>query len=673
MNRFLAGGLLVAMLCAPAWSSESPAGAKDNTDSFDGGAVAEVLRLGLVLETMVVTASLMSDPYHISTNPRQPRLPLPAHDGGSYLKSIPGFSLSRKGGTSGDPELRGLGGSRLGILLDNAAILGGCGGRMDPPTAYVFPEAYDRIEILKGPQSVRHGASAAGVVRFERDRPNPAEGRLSGYFAGTVGSFDRRDLTSEVTMGGTHAYARVIGTWSEQDDFKDGDGNRIHSRYERWSTTGVLGWMPDDRTWIEFAYDRSDAEAAYDDRMMDGTVFDRIGYTLKASRHDLQPWLTEIEAMVFYNYIDHVMDNYTMREPPMRPAVGYPDRRTRGARLAFEIAPRETTEISLGLDYTDNVHANNSLRGPDVVLFGTLPREDNAEFSDKGLFVEVAQQAGERGRVSAGLRVDRHHSEVLDKDDFGGAPFDTTLSSTHHSGFIRYSHEMNTQPLVFYTGLGRAERAADYWERRRVFDLSTEVLTQFDVGFRHQAGRTSWTLAMFYGKFDDYILINAPGIDSIEASNIDATTYGGEFDLSYLPADHWRLTTSLAWVRSTNDTDNVPLAQTPPLEGTLGLDYDNKQWFAGGLWRAVARQDRIHPGHGTIYSLDTAETPGFAVLSVYGGRHLGKSWTLTGGIDNLLDRQYEEHVQRGSADLGALASRIPEPGRSFWLRVNGNF
>lgn len=76
------------------------------------------------MSTLVITAPAMADPYTVSTDARQPRLPLPAQDGGAFLKSIPGFAVSRKGGTSGDPELRGLGGSRLAIQAGGTSILG---------------------------------------------------------------------------------------------------------------------------------------------------------------------------------------------------------------------------------------------------------------------------------------------------------------------------------------------------------------------------------------------------------------------------------------------------------------------------------------------------------------------------------------------------------------------
>jgi iron complex outermembrane receptor protein len=107
------------------------------------------------LDEIVVTAARMHAPLLVVTDPQAPRQPLPAHDGADYLKTIPGFSVIRKGGTDGDPVFRGMAASRVNILLDGEQVLGGCGMRMDPPTAYVFPEAYDRIVVIKGPQTVR--------------------------------------------------------------------------------------------------------------------------------------------------------------------------------------------------------------------------------------------------------------------------------------------------------------------------------------------------------------------------------------------------------------------------------------------------------------------------------------------------------------------------------------
>src|SRR5690606_13486804 len=73
-----------------------------------------------------VTAHGSSQPLRVDADPQQPRQPIPAQDGADYLKTIPGFAVIRKGGTDGDPVLRGMAGSRLGILLDGQNLLGGC-------------------------------------------------------------------------------------------------------------------------------------------------------------------------------------------------------------------------------------------------------------------------------------------------------------------------------------------------------------------------------------------------------------------------------------------------------------------------------------------------------------------------------------------------------------------
>ncbi len=669
MRTNFLGGLLLAALQTVAWAAPDPT----DTANAGGDATTSTATDATRLEPIVVTAVPMQDPYTIVTDPRQPRLPLPAHDGGAYLKSIPGFTVSRKGGTSGDPELRGLGGSRLNILLDDTHVLGGCGGRMDPPTAYVFPESYDQIEVIKGPQSVRYGATVAGIVRFDRDPMRFTESTVTGFGSLVAGSFDRRDFVGDVTAGDRLGYVRMIGTISTQDDYEDGAGRTVHSQYHRWSTTGILGWTPDELTRVEFAAERSDGEAAYDDRGMDGVVFDRTGYTLSLDRSDIAPWFTNLEALLYYNYVDHVMDNYTLRVPPMQPMVSYPDRRTVGGRIAGEFEVSATLDLVAGVDWAENEHGSNQIMGPAAFSYRSVPREDNAEFTDSGIFVELEQAVGERSRFNAGLRTDRRKSTALDGINFGGAAPNTSKTTSQQSAFARFSHDLAARPVTLYAGLGRAERAPDFWELRRVFELDNETLTQLDLGVSLRSKRISANLAMFTGRIDDYILIVAPGLEASEARNVDAKTHGLEADLTYRFRPALSATVTAAWVRSQNDTDDVPLAQTPPLEGTLSLDYETERYFGGLLFRALARQDRIHPGYGTIYSFDSGETPGFAVLSGYGGYRFGKSLTATAGIDNILDRAYAEHIQRGSADLGASTRRIFEPGRTMWLRLAAEF
>ncbi len=105
---------------------------------------------------MVVTAPA-SSPLEVVTSPKRPRQPVPASDGSDYLKTIPGFSQIRAGGTNGDPVFRGMFGSRLRILTNNGEMLGACPARMDAPSSYISPESFDLLTLTKGPQTVLWG------------------------------------------------------------------------------------------------------------------------------------------------------------------------------------------------------------------------------------------------------------------------------------------------------------------------------------------------------------------------------------------------------------------------------------------------------------------------------------------------------------------------------------
>jgi iron complex outermembrane receptor protein len=632
---------------------------------------------GVSLGDMVVTAPLMSetDPLTVVTDPKAARQPIPAPDGAAYLKNIPGFAVSRKGGTDGDPALRGMGGSRLNILLDDAYILGGCGHRMDPPTAYVYPESYDKIIVTKGPEDVLYGASVAGTVRFERDTKRFEQPGVRGIGSLVAGSFGRNDQMFDVTAGNPTGYLRAIGTRSDSNDYEDGNGDEVHSFYTRWSGTAVAGWTPDADTKLQFSYDRSDGEAAYADRTLDGKQFDRTGYGLKFEKNNLSPLLEKVEFKAYHNYIDHIMDNYSLRTPPMMKKVMNPDRKTSGARLAFQLGLGADTFANVGADYEQNEHTVRMAMamGASYPVLGD--RNDKASFKKTGIFGQLNHSLTRADRIVTGLRFDTAEAEaeqqktMMDPDGYGGADPGDTTTDHNTSGFVRYEHDLASMPGMVYAGIGRAERSPDFWERDRDFNLDTEKNTQLDVGWGYKTNRVKASVSLFYADITDYIQLTNNGT---AAENIDATTYGGEADLAYTFAQYWKVTGTLAYTHGENDTDNKPLAQMPPLEGTLALDYNNNTYSAGVLWRLVDEQDRVDVGSGTIYGTDIGETAGFNVLSVHAGYRPTKKVLLTAGVDNLLDRAYAEHLGTGSADAGAVTGLVNEPGRTLWVKVSAN-
>lgn len=197
------------------------------------------------LSPTVVTAVAPSSPLTIVTNPKDPRQPVPASDGGDYLKTIPGFALIRNGGTNGDPVLRGMFGSRLNILTNGGMMLGACPGRMDAPTSYISPETYDKLTVIKGPQTVLWGPGAsAGTILFEREPEHFGELGTRVNASVLAGSNGRFDKTIDAAAGGLLGYVRVIGNTAHSDDYKDGNGDTVPSRYDKWNGDIALGWTP---------------------------------------------------------------------------------------------------------------------------------------------------------------------------------------------------------------------------------------------------------------------------------------------------------------------------------------------------------------------------------------------------------------------------------------------
>jgi len=157
---------------------------------------------------------------------------------------------------------------------------------------------------------------------------------------------------------------------------------------------------------------------------------------------------------------------------------------------------------------------------------------------------------------------------------------------------------------------------------------------------------------------------------------VDATTWGGELGVGTKLAGFLKVDASLAYTHGENDTDGKALAQIPPLEARLGLGYEADAWSAGLLVRGVERQDRYALNQGNIVGQDLGATAGFAIVSLNAGWKPAKGWLVTGGVDNLFNRAYAEHISKSTSAIPGYAVqsvRVNEPGRMLWLKASLTF
>ena len=121
-------------------------------------------------------------------------------------------------------------------------------------------------------------------------------------------------------------------------------------------------------------------------------------------------------------------------------------------------------------------------------------------------------------------------------------------------------------------------------------------------------------------------------------------------------------------MHATNTSDDRPIAQTPPLNGKLQLDYTREHFGLGLRLRFAAKQDRID----TYSKQEVGETPAWQVLDLYGNIQINDTFSLRAGIDNLLDETYAEHASRSNL-MDPNAIKVNEPGRTIWLKATAEF
>lgn len=677
------------------------------------------------LSPVTVTGTQQQKANTVKFNPKATLQPLPAGDGADLLQSVPNMSIIRKGGSSGDPLFRGLGGSRLAINADDQFVYGGCSNRMDPPTSYIHPSTFDEVVVTKGPQTVTQGMGLiSGSVHFVRKDPTFHEQPYSFNGSTTLGSSGRRDASFEAGAGGKYGYARLNVSHNESGDYKDGAGNRVHSNFKRDGQMVQLGVTPTENTTIAGTYERSRGKAAYADRMMDGSKFDRDAWNVRISQRNITPWLSEIEARYGSSEIDHVMDTYSLRPVGMMgKAAINPKRRTDTGNLKATF-DWDNVNLQTGIDYMRDRHTERN--GNEN--YASSPFKPTQSFDQLGGFAEAAWQRTDKQKLIAGLRHDQvtgTYETKADSDPLKKTKYPLT------SGFFRF--EQTTGNTKYYAGLGIAQRAPDYWERKKSENLRKETNRQLDAGLIWNSGNWHVSASVFAGKVDDFIIVetkpmmmhhavgsttahshmahhhaghsgshtpatpatggpagsHAPtapaagghsghhhGAD-LSARNIDAIRLGGELEVKWQFAPNWSISSNLAYTYGKNRTDGKPLAQTPPLEWNNTLAFDNGKFSAGALWKLVAKQNRYAKGQGNIIGQDIGASAGFGVLSVNAGWKFNKYATLQGGVDNVFNKTYAEFVSRSGGFVdpaaGIKTTRVNEPGRTAWLRLQAKF
>lgn len=625
---------------------------------------------------------------------------LPA-DGGDFLRQLNGVSGSRFGGRGIEPIIRGQSQTQLNVLLDGAYIHGGCPNRMDPPASYAALETYEKVTVEKGVQTLQYGSGGSGgTVLFERDTRSlidPEDGWSGKVSATAMDNGVKHDLSADVIKGSDKGYARLFAQDRDAGNYDDGDGNEVRAAYQHRQAGVVLGATPTTDRLFEYSYENNDfSDALYPGANMDSP-------TEKADIHRLKYQdkfagkVGSVDAEIYSSQVEHVMDNYSLRANSGTKMSVPTTSDTTGGRLALKSKAGGNTEITYGLNVQGrkrNATMKNITTGMDTSLMWPGATTDQT-----GVFAEAETTLGAGGKLKYGLRIDQVKASAGKADVVvSGRTANQNYTAlygygaegkdeTNVGGLLRYEKPLNADTTVF-TGLSHTARTADETERyinkwgmaatdRWVGNpnIKPEKHNQLDLGVSQQRGPVRWSGTVFADQVEDFILRDKVTTGAQAGAqiyrNVDADFIGAELGAEAKLGGRFKLSGDLAYVKRTNAADDRPIAQTPPLNGKIQLDYSHTTWGGGARVRFAAGQDRIDTA--MLGATEVGASAGYGVVDAYGRYNLGKSAKVRFGVDNLLDKTYAEHVNRRNLDLSGTIGRVNEPGRTAWLKLETEF
>jgi iron complex outermembrane receptor protein len=706
-RTFLRSGLLAVLLVAVpsspylyAQSAESSA-ATDEGDSAGDEAAVVTEEIEVVDEWPVVPT------VRILSREQFPEVSL--GDGADLLRGVGGVTLGRMGGHGLEPRIRGLAEGNLNVQIDGAYVHGGCPNRMDPPSSFASPQAFDEVTVIKGVQSMRFGpGGTAGTVLYQRHVPEFSESTdWRAELATSYGSWHKDpELGLDAALGIGGFFLRAQGGMRAFDSYEDGNGDTVRSAFESRHANLMLGYGEATTGQIELGIEaaRTD-DALFAGAGMDSPEDAADTYRLKLRRSEQWLGLIDLEAELYLSGVEHLMDNYSLRSLTAPMAMRVPSTSdTYGGRASARRQVSDRLLLTLGLEYQDN--SREALRfvgsNPDSVAILQSLMWPDATLGQGGLFLEGVQSLGPRSRLLLGTRFDRFTAEAS-KADVKPAGMNRSpnqlyelyygyqaedWSDSEWGGLVRYEHFL-MQKLTVFAGASRSTRAADTTERflgannmmpakRWVGNplLRPARHNQVDLGLASEGQEATWSVTGFVDQADDFIVRDrAHGQEGILQSdnatiyrNIEARLVGIEAEGSYQLSQRLRIAGTASWVQGDNRTDDRPLAQIPPLQGRLQLDYGAEKWGTAGIFRWAAAQTRVDDDPTTGSGQDYGETPGYGALDLSGRYRIVGSLSIFAGVDNVFDRAYANHLNRGNL-FDPDPVRINEPGRTLRVRL----
>ena len=666
----------------------------------------------VILNTVMLSGQRNTDPVHSAVKTNLEQKVVQPKNVADLFNDFNGFSLIKRGNYAIDPSFRGSQYEQLNIQFDGGTkVMHACPNRMDPITTHVVPEEIERIEVIKGPFTVRYGATFGGVINLVTQSPNRMKNGLHGNLSSGYETNGNALVSSLKLYKVTDDYDITVNAgYRDFSNYEDGAGTEIPSAFRSLDYGLRLGYNFSESERLQAhwrqSYGRDVLHAGLPmDTDEDNSSILSLDYRLS----DLDGLLKEVNAKAYYSYVDHIMSNERRPSFMMTEALSTIDAITAGGKVELKWKPTQKWILYTGLDAVLIARDGDRNRLVKRNMMGDLlPQpwtfEDkiwqDSYVNDYGIFAENKYAFSDKTLLTAGLRYDLVVSETQDpENDFSQLYTDLDQRAENNlSATASVKHKLAEKHHI-ELAYGRGVRSANMIERfinhftvgQDPFEyvgnpnLDAEVNNQFEIGYRGKSTIKSTTLtygaSAYYSIYENYIvpvvdptlerkfMPNAQPQDVKRFINIDnAYKTGFEANASLTFAQYFNLNAATAYVYTRNKDLDESLPLTPPLITRLGLDYEREKWWVQLDYTITSRQDQIST------SFREQETPGYEVFDLRLGLRPYQGFNLGFAVLNVFDQTYNNHLNFSFVNQAAF-TRIPinDPGRNFSVFVKYDF